>query len=75
VKPNNTQYRINSPLRAVHVSPGEHGVVTIPKNSILRVISLLDGGYLIRAQWDNEQLVIFTRDLEEKAILSDSGRN
>jgi hypothetical protein len=68
VKPNDTVYRVNARLLTVHASPREHGFVTIPTNSNLRVISALTEGYLLQLQWGNEQLVIFARDVREKAM-------
>jgi hypothetical protein len=64
-------YKLNTDLLAIKIFPNSKGIpVTVPEGAVVRVVNgPLDGTRLVDVEWDGEQVMMFTMDLQERASL------
>lgn len=63
-----SRYRLGKPTRAVYADDGAKGFVLLPEGAVLTIVSLDNGGRLVKVRWNNLLLLMFGQDLIERGV-------
>jgi hypothetical protein len=70
---NGDKFRIVTPTIGIMSVNGRRAIVTIPKNSVVKVVTTLLGNQrMVDVVWKNYSLLVFVQDLRERANLVDN---
>jgi len=62
------RYRVTQPTIAMFEEGGRHVARHVPAGSIIYVDGRLDGDRLTDVIWDDQHVMMFTRDLRTRAV-------